>query len=232
MMDHFEFPAEFKVADVGTGTISGYGSVFHAMDTQGDVVLPGAFNQSLAARKASGRGLPPMRLMHGLAQGADPRPIGVWTSMAEDTKGLRVEGRLAGQDTEIGKYHSALIRDGALRGLSIGYTLAANGVSYGRSPGQPRRTLKAINLHELSIVDDPSCAGAIIDTMKSAAAVTSHPDFEEFLRDAGFAKGAARKLASGGWAALKANDAERDDPAILELFACLKAATLEINKGN
>ena len=231
MMDHFEFPAEFKLADTGTGTISGYGSVFHTLDTQGDVVMPGAFAQSLAARKASGRGMVPMRLMHGAALGGDPRPVGTWTNMVEDTKGLRVEGRLAGMDTETGRYNAALIRDGALRGLSIGYTLGQNGVTYGKGPGQPRRTLKAINLHELSIVDDASNASAQIDTIKSAASVTTYPDFEEFLHDAGFPKAAARKLASGGWSALKASDTETEDPAIAELFACLKAATLEL-KGN
>lgn len=230
-MDHFNFPAELKLAATGAGVITGYGSVFHTQDSQGDVVLPGAFMQSLAARKAAGRGFPPMRLMHGAALGGDPRPVGTWTSMQEDAKGLRVEGRLAGQDTETGRYNAALVRDGALRGLSIGYTIGQNGVSYGRTPGQPRRTLKALNLHELSIVDDPSNEGALIENIKSAANVTSHPDFEDFLCAAGFSKGAARKLASGGWSALKASDTERDDPAIGELLARLKAATLEL-KGN
>lgn len=230
-MENFKFPAELKLADTGAGIITGYGSVFHNQDSHGDVVLPGAFMQSLAARKAVGRGLPPMRMMHGPALGGDPRPVGTWMSMAEDTKGLRVEGRLAGMDTETGKYNAALIRDGALKGLSIGYSLAPNGVAYGRGPGQPRRTLKAINLHELSIVDDPSNEGALIEGIKFGANVCSHPDFEDFLHAAGFSKGAARKLANGGWAALKANDTERDDPAIGELLACLKAATLA-HKGN
>src|SRR5450759_2709444 len=132
MMDHFEFPAEFKLADTGAGIIAGYGSIFHTIDSQGDLVLPNAFSRSLAERKAAGRGLPPMRLMHGAALGGDPRPVGTWTNMAEDTKGLRVEGRLAGMDTETGRFNAALVRDGALRGLSIGYTLAPNGVTYGR----------------------------------------------------------------------------------------------------
>jgi len=228
MMDHFQFNAEFKLADTSTGTISGYGSVFHTQDSQGDVILPNAFARSLAERKAAGRGLPPMRLMHGAALGGDPRPVGVWTSMAEDSKGLRVEGRLAGQDTETGRYNSALVRDGALRGLSVGFTIGQNGVVYGRGPGQPRRTLKALNLHELSLVDDPSNSSAVIDTIKSAADVTSYPEFEDFLREAGFAKAAARKLAGGGWTALKASETETEDPAIAELFACLKAATLEL----
>jgi uncharacterized protein len=56
-MDHFNFPAELKLAATGAGVITGYGSVFHTQDTHGDVVLPGAFMQSLAARKAAGRGL-------------------------------------------------------------------------------------------------------------------------------------------------------------------------------
>jgi len=230
-MENFKFPAELKLANTGAGIITGYGSVFHKQDLHGDVVLPGAFVQSLASRKAAGRGLPPMHLMHGAALGGDPRPIGTWTTMAEDSKGLHVEGRLAGMDTETGRYNAALVRDGALRGLSIGYTIGQNGVAYGKSPGQPRRTLKTINLHELSIVDDPSNEGALIEGIKSAANVTSHPDFEDFLCAAGFSKGAARKLASGGWSALKASDSEPDDPAIGELFACLKAATLEL-KGN
>src|SRR2546426_564387 len=47
-------------------------------------------------------------------------PIGVWTEMAEDAKGLRVKGQLC-LDTARGKEAYALLKMGALNGLSIGF---------------------------------------------------------------------------------------------------------------
>lgn len=71
------------------GTIEGYGSVFGVQDSYGDVVAHGAFKASLAAHKAGGT-MPAMLWQHDSAV-----PIGVWTDMSEDDKGLKIKGRLS-----------------------------------------------------------------------------------------------------------------------------------------
>ncbi|MBP7705571.1 MAG: HK97 family phage prohead protease [Caulobacter sp.] len=203
-MDRLSIPFEIKLAtSEPTGTVEGYGSVFDVRDSHGDVVARGAFNASLEQRRREGRALPPMYMNHGSMMGADARPVGVWLDMAEDDHGLRVKGRLSGLDTDAGRFNLALIRDGAMRGLSIGYRVAPGGAVAGRSETEPRRVLNRIDLFEVSIVDDPANASALITNLKGrASACASIRDFEGVLQEIGFAKAAARKIASGGWAAL------------------------------
>jgi len=157
MNDLFVTPLEVKFADgAAAGVFSGYGAVFGNMDSHGDIIEPGAFGDSLAERKSQGRGPIPMHVMHRGMFGGDGLPVGVWTDIAEDEKGLRVEGKISGMNTDAGRLLYERVKDGALGGLSIGYSVRGKGASYGKEPGQPKRTLKALNLHEISLVDDPS----------------------------------------------------------------------------
>ena len=70
------------------GTIEGYASVFGVVDTWDDIIAAGAFAATIAAHKAAGT-MPAMLWQHD-----SDDPIGVWTDMAEDAKGLRVKGKL------------------------------------------------------------------------------------------------------------------------------------------
>jgi HK97 family phage prohead protease len=154
----FAAVAEFKFLDAGKpGSFEGYGSVFNVVDGGGDIVAPGAFTDTLAQLKASGRQLP-MYMMHGRRMGADPRPVGVWDSVSEDATGLKVAGHLVGLDTEEGKYNHALVKEGAMRGLSIGYR--AKAASPIRQDNKVLRQIKQADLFEVSIVDDPMNAQA------------------------------------------------------------------------
>ena len=67
--------------------IEGYASLFGRVDRGGDMVMPGAFARCLAQRGA--------RSIRMLFQHDPGEPIGVWTDIAEDERGLRVRGRLA-----------------------------------------------------------------------------------------------------------------------------------------
>lgn len=205
-MERLSCGLELKFADGLPGEFDGYGSVFGVIDSHGDVVAPGAFTSSLARLKAENRGLP-MYMQHGMMLGADPRPVGVWTALEEDGKGLRVKGKLVGLDTETGKFNYALVKEGAMRGLSIGYrTIKAD---YAKQPTDPRRTLKEVKLFEVSIVDDPSNAQARIDGIKAGATATTIREFEDFLRDVGgFSHAAAKAIAAGGF---KARTDPRDE---------------------
>src|ERR1700744_2098875 len=103
----------------GEGIFTGYASVFGKLDSQNEIVAPGAFARTLNAWRQQGR-RPAMLWMHDPAQ-----PIGLWLSIRQDTNGLAVEGRLA-LGTQKGREAYELLKMGALSGLSIGYRVVAS----------------------------------------------------------------------------------------------------------
>ncbi len=102
---------DLKAVD-GDGTFEGYASVFHREDLSRDMVLPGAFADSLRSR---GPGGVKMLYQHDANQ-----PIGVWAELKEDSRGLYALGRLMPEVARAREVH-ALMRAGALDGLSIGF---------------------------------------------------------------------------------------------------------------
>src|SRR4051812_18735651 len=110
------FDCEIKLADEGAaaGTIEGYGSVFNLVDRGGDIVAPGAFKASLAAWKKK-KQAPAMLWQHDSYS-----PVGVWTELVEDDRGLKLTGQLV-LDVPQAASARALIAAGAVKGLSIGY---------------------------------------------------------------------------------------------------------------
>jgi HK97 family phage prohead protease len=167
------------------GAIEGYGSVFGVRDDYDDVIAAGAFVGSLAAHKSAGT-MPAMLWQHDAGA-----PIGVWTEMAEDKKGLRVKGQLA-LDTVRGKEAHALLKLGALNGLSIGFV--SKQWAYDRD--SEVRTLTEIDLWEVSLVTFPANAKARVTNVKAATDVATPKDAERILRDAGFSKADATSLVS------------------------------------
>lgn len=139
------------------GTVEGYGSVFGVRDNYDDVIAKGAFIQSLKDHKAAGT-MPAMLWQHD----AD-KPIGVWTEMVEDEKGLRIKGQLA-METVKGKEAHALLKMGALNGLSIGFM--SKEWAYDRETEV--RTLTAIDLWEVSLVTFPANEKARVTNVKAS----------------------------------------------------------------
>lgn len=215
-------PFEVKFADDGAvpGAFEGYGAVFGNIDSHGDVIEPGAFAKSLIDRSREGRGAVPMYKMHGAMTGNAHEPVGVWEAMSEDTNGLHVKGRLIGLDTEQGKWTHAQLREGALKGLSVGYRVPAFGARKGSGKaGEPSRFIKQLVLREVSLVDEPSNALSQVYLMKSRAddyaamadEIKTIRDFEQHLRDVGFSHAAAKAIAAGGF---KARPDPRDEGGI------------------
>jgi len=135
------------------GAFSGYASLFGVVDSGGDMVMAGAFARSLIKRGAEGV---KMLWQHQAAE-----PIGLWTSIVEDSRGLKVEGQL---DLSVARAREALslMRKGAIDGLSIGFrTLRA---TTEKSTGV--RRLHDIDLWEISIVTFPMLAQARIGKVK------------------------------------------------------------------
>jgi len=225
-MNRLDYAFEAKFAgDGSTGAFEGYASMFGGLDSYGDTIAPGAFRQSLAQMKSQGRSLP-MYFNHGAMLGADARPVGVWTSVDEDGQGLKVEGKLAGLDTDTGRYNLALMKEGAMRGLSIGFNVPKGGATYGSKPGEPRRTLKIINLREISVVDDPADPNARVTGLKSSLGEMSTQDWrdvEAALRDEGLSRTDSVKAVSGLKAWLQRDAGEEDgDPRDEALTADLR----------
>ena len=154
-------------ADPSTGEFEGYGAIFGAQDSHGDLILPGAFGPSIAKRNAEGRSLP-MYVQHGPYVGGDHLPAGVWKSVEEDGTGLKVAGQIAGMNTERGQLIHSLVQHKALDGLSIEFSVPRGGATYGKAAGEPRRTIKMANLFGVSLVADPSNANARVQSIKSS----------------------------------------------------------------
>ena len=168
-----DFACELK-ASGDTGTFEGYGSVFGITDKGGDIVAAGAFAETLTAAKTAGR-LPALLWQHRQAE-----PIGVYTSMEEDSIGLKVAGKLA-LKTARGAEAYELMKMGAISGLSIGYRVRDD--SWDRVTGV--RTIKKADLLELSLVTIPMNDAARVSAVKAIEEFESLADFERHLRDAG-----------------------------------------------
>lgn len=218
---------ELKLAppDSNDMTFEGYGAVFGNVDSYGDVIQPGAFAESLAASAKSGV-WPAMLLQHGgWGMGAeDMTPIGIWTSLSEDGIGLKVTGKLA--DTARGREAYALLKmepRPAISGLSIGYI--AKEWAQRSKPEEPRRTLKKVDLMEVSLVTFPANGKARISAVK---ALDNERDLEAWLmRDAGLSRREAQIAISHGFkAALRLRDAaEPDAGELADLAAALQRST-------
>ena len=165
------------------GSVEGYGSVFDVEDSYSDVIVKGAFEETIKAHKAAGT-MPAMLWQHDAEH-----PIGVWTDMVEDSKGLVIKGRLA-METQKGREAYELLKMGAMKGLSIGFM--SKQWAYDEAAGI--RTLTEIDLWEVSLVTFPANTKARVTSVKAAdvAAITTIRQAEKALRDAGFSDDAAK----------------------------------------
>lgn len=145
---------EFKSSQ--DGSFEGYASVFSEVDSYKQATDPGSFTESLSRIKESGRPLPL------LWQHDTTKPIGTFTDLAEDSKGLHVKGKLL-LDVQQGREAKSLIEAGAVSGLSIGYFV--KGERFDQKTGVLHLT--NIDLVEISAVTMPAGPGARITSIKS-----------------------------------------------------------------
>lgn len=202
-----------------TGVFSGYASLFDVADLGRDVIMPGAFRETLQKRGAGGV---KMLFQHDPAQ-----PIGIWTRLVEDTRGLYAEGRLL-KDVATAREVEALMRAGVLDGLSIGF----RALKSKRDARSGMRRIEAIDLWEISVVTFPMQPDARVTVPPPAASVTERPffkrlpterEFERWLtRDAGLTRGEARALMRcglPGLAALReAGAADESEAALIRVI--------------
>jgi HK97 family phage prohead protease len=151
-MDKLEIKATLSVTD--TGEIIGNAWPFDSADSVGDIVRKGAFGTILSDL--------PILYQH--------RPsdlVGTWTEVKETDKGLEVKGHLH-LDQPRARSVRAMLISGLVSGLSIGFR-TKSATTQGRN-----RIISALDLAEISLVQDPSHPRARINSIKSentAAAV-------------------------------------------------------------
>lgn len=207
-MLHKDLGLEIKAAEED-GVIEGYGSTFGGdPDSYGDIIMPGAYAESLVAHKRAGT-MPLMLWGHQ----AGELPIGNWVDMAEDGKGLWVKGQIDLEDPVGQRVHKAIKRK-SVRGLSIGYET----VDAKNDPKKPGvRLLEKLNLWEVSPVNFPANRRSTITSVKSILGCGELPSlsqFEDFLREAGgFSKSQATAIAGKGLSHLLRGEPGREPDA-------------------
>ena len=144
----FEVKEVVSVAD-GGWEIAGYASTFGGEpDAYGDVIVRGAFAESIANR--------PTKFLYEHFE-----PIGKQLEIREDERGLF--GRWAIVDTQTGTDAYKLAKAGVLDSLSIGYRVLEDEWR----PDDGVRVLKKVDLFEVSAVAIPANRNAVITDVKS-----------------------------------------------------------------
>lgn len=214
-MKYLNRPLEIKAVNQD-GLFSGYASVFEEIDSYRDIVKRGAFEKTLADTESKGRAVPI------LWQHDASKPIGVYTSLKEDERGLYVEGQL-NMDVQQAREALSLLRQKALSGISIGY----NSVRYDTDVKSGVRRLYELKLFEASLVTFPACDSARVTDVKTILAdgnLPSLPEFEDFLCEAGFSRSQAKAIAGNGLTKLIRREVgSEEDEAIQRALAILKS---------
>ena len=144
---------EFKLQDLNgdTGQFTGIASTYGNIDLGGDVIEPGAFTKTIAV-SGSQR---PLLWQHSA-------PIGT-VNVSDTSQGLIVRGQLS-MAVGLAKDAHALLKDGVLKGLSIGFETVKEKIIDGV------RHLSEVKLWEVSLVVFPMNQMAMVTDVKSLEA--------------------------------------------------------------
>ncbi len=147
-MDRFYF--ETKMLADESGAISAMAWPFATPDRMGDMIEPGTFK---------GLKLPiPMLFGHDHSD-----PVGTWDVASEKSDGLHVSGKLLIADVARAREVHALVKAGAVKGVSISFITKK---SMARPGGG--RTIKGLEMIEISLVTVGMHPGARVTSAKSA----------------------------------------------------------------
>lgn len=152
-LDHLVIETKFAADD--SGDIEGLAWPFGTPDRVGDIIEKGAF----AAVSL------PLPMLFGHDQND---PVGAWTEAVEAPDGLRLKGRLLVGEVKRADEVRALVKAGAVRGLSIGFLTRK---ALPRKGGG--RTISKLELLEASLVAIPMHPGAKVTSAKSAVRALS-----------------------------------------------------------
>ena len=178
---------DLKFAKGDEGVFEGYASVYGNTDSDGDTLVKGAFAEIVE----SGRIIP---IFYGHSWRTGGMPVGKGTTFSEDSHGLLMKGNFTLGSTG-GRDVHALVKDGAVSGLSVGMLVKKDGIEMKK--GREGRIVQKARLIETSVLPFPSNHEAhIFDVKGMAEEIESLSDCELLLRDAGFSRTAAKHYLS------------------------------------
>ena len=174
------FPFEVKATaeENNIFTFEGYASTFNNVDHGDDIVIRGAFSNSLSKNSQV-----PILWQHQMSE-----VIGISVQLYEDDKGLFIKGNLPKDDTLVSGRIIPQMKVGSIKEMSIGfftknYDRAKDGI----------RLLKEIDLFEVSLVTKAMNSQALVTGFKSFETLR---DIEQTLKDNGFSNTEAKTLIS------------------------------------
>lgn len=144
-----------KVTD--EGIIHGYLSTYNDVDSYGTYAVKGCFDKSIEAFEKGE--MIPILWMHDRT-----KPIGRWTALKSDEKGLFGEGKLTLEDPQA-QIALAHLKDGSLQGLSIGFLLDYDTITYNEE--LDAYGMNEVELKEASIVTFPANKNAKVTHIKN-----------------------------------------------------------------
>lgn len=203
------------------GYIAGYASKFNGLDSYGDTIEAGAYDNVVRDGP-----LPKMFFNHG----AWDIPVGNWKNWKTDEAGLWVEGEL-NLELQQGRDLYAAIKAGSIDGLSVSIRLTSE--DFFIDDSDVRHIKNVRKMREISLCTFPADNSARIISYKSAGddldGITSVRDMEAYLRDAGIPISDAKAYISAMKRVIQ-NDYEaekaRRDAAALEAERSRKLAEL------
>lgn len=206
-----------KSLDEGGG-FEGYASVFGVQDSDGDVIVKGAFRKSIDQMQKTGR-MPKMLWQHNPTM-----IVGKFTEMTEDDHGLFVKGRLI-MEVEKGREAYALMKEGVLDAMSVGFNIGS------AMPGDSKArgvVIDEADLWEISLVTWGANPEALISNVKHVKTIK---DFERLLREAGFSRNEAAGLASKGYKAVFGQSESDPDNELIDELKSLTQMFKEATHG-
>lgn len=157
-MEHKNINLEIKRFDPDSRTISGYASTFgFPADVQGDVIMAGAFANSI--HKIKKEGIP---LLDSHKQDSE-HVLGTVIDAYEDAHGLYITARLA--DTPRVEEIRQKLKQGHINKMSIGFFIGKQ--HFTNKGGQEYRMIDEAHLIEISVVPIPANSRATILSVKA-----------------------------------------------------------------
>ena len=141
MRNSSSFDLEFKEVSE-EGSFEGIASIFNKVDHGGDMILPGAYAETIKDMKAQNRVIP------FLWRHREEDVIGGVTHLEERKEGLFVQGTVVPSISEVAKKAYSLMKAGLARSMSIGYIVPQGGAT--KSNGV--RKISKLDLMEISFV--------------------------------------------------------------------------------
>lgn len=165
-MQHKDTPVKVKAgpdAGLAEGQFTAYASVFGNRDSYGDVVMPGAFTNTLADWKASGNPIP---VLFGHNMSDPDFNIGSVVDAVEDDHGLKVTAQLDLENPKALQTYR-MLKGGRVNQMSFAYDVLDGGP--GVVNGEDVYELRDLKVYEVSVVTIGANQETEVLAVKSAA---------------------------------------------------------------